>query len=1295
MDLADANLQFTVTSTGVEKTKTGLADLVGVTAKAERATESLAASQKRSSSATAQMQASMEKAIAQVQRLEREMSALRQAHEAQAASVAALTAKVAAFEAMGGRINRMHSQGAAGAKIHSAEMLNLSRQFSDIAVTGAMGMNPLMILIQQGPQVTENLTAMAARGVTLSGALKQIAVEGWAALAPFAPFIAAAAAATGGMYLYSRAISDHAVVSAQTDSVTKNLTKSTDAYAKAAKAAAEASNADRFALLQKAQQARATAAADREAARAALARAEADYAGQAASGLGEAAGPGSQVFSDLDRLQQGMRDAKKALADADKDVAKASAAAREAEAALVQTAKERLFLQGRSTAEAMKVQAVLEAAKFSDAGLRESYLKTNFALADKIAAEEAVKDSVRDATRAEREHTKAIKEKEKAIEAANRRIDVQIRPFNFAASEMLAAISPPSMAAYGSALQKQGEAVFGNVTTVATAANKTLEETYDRWRDIGAIADETGRAMSDAFGRTGDAIADAMTLLLNYKFHMLDIQKRIAATDPRDTKALNALLVEQQAGKIAAYAGIANVAGNAIGGGTGRAISGAAAGAASGAGLVATLTTAGASLGPITAVAGAVIGGVVGLIGSIFGNSAKKKQAEAEKAQKEAERLEKIAQQGAELRLKQLQLEGKYLDAAKASREAYFKGIAAENTALAQATYNLERAADFRSRFNSPEEQMAESRAMLSKELESLGLSIDLTRDQYKALVNAGGELGASLLDLLEPFDAFTQAAKEAAATMEEAAIDFYVQGILAENAARENQRRDLLAWTKSDNGPTSAETRAKLAEAATAWMELEGQLDAATAAAVKAGDFMAALASETRRAYADPAQANYLRDQGTFRDGSFNAGGFNAAYARVQADAAKQLLGTFQAISIQIPNVRDVFESLLDTMERVNSPEFGGMGSAAGPVQGGGLYGALRRYGFYAATTDSSGAAGTGYGYDVNDGVNNLTRAQQLARIADAAAEIAREAQLQINSVFGQLTKGVQALDAAAKAAGEPIAMLTGAIGRFKSIAELTLDGFQYATPEFQASATGGNALLVSQAAAIAAKVLTTQEAKATAEALGVTRDVALLIDGIRAWDPQSFENSFIRLSDALGRGAITQDEYTRLYNRGLDVYEGLIDATGKATDGLKGLADQLKLDERLSPLSVTERLAEAQRQFGLNRNESTARSLLELLQQTAGSEAEYRVNAGQVIGSLGETSTPRLQVETDNTGMEQRLDALNTKMEEMRNENTQLLFKVVEYTRGMEDVLEASFEGGLPLAVTITDRQGNPVNS
>jgi hypothetical protein len=82
--------------------------------------------------------------------------------------------------------------------------LGLSRQFADIAVTGAMGMNPLMILIQQGPQIADQLALMRMQGIGLSAALRQMTASAAPLLIALAPLIALSAAAAAGFALMHR-----------------------------------------------------------------------------------------------------------------------------------------------------------------------------------------------------------------------------------------------------------------------------------------------------------------------------------------------------------------------------------------------------------------------------------------------------------------------------------------------------------------------------------------------------------------------------------------------------------------------------------------------------------------------------------------------------------------------------------------------------------------------------------------------------------------------------------------------------------------------------------------------------------------------------------------------------------------------------------------------------------------------------------------------------------------------------------------------------------------------------------
>lgn len=105
----------------------------------------------------------------------------------------------------------LHATGAA-AKLTANEALNLSRQFADVGVTLAMGMNPLMVLLQQGPQIADIMktSGVGVRGLftelglmlgvlqTVTAANDNMAVSAMGAAAAEAELAAATAAASRG-----------------------------------------------------------------------------------------------------------------------------------------------------------------------------------------------------------------------------------------------------------------------------------------------------------------------------------------------------------------------------------------------------------------------------------------------------------------------------------------------------------------------------------------------------------------------------------------------------------------------------------------------------------------------------------------------------------------------------------------------------------------------------------------------------------------------------------------------------------------------------------------------------------------------------------------------------------------------------------------------------------------------------------------------------------------------------------------------------------------------------------------
>ena len=187
-DFANLGIRFVPVDDGAANA--ALTDVAANSAKAESATKKLTATQAAAANA--------QKAVAQA--AQAQAAAVGQMGEAMQVAAAQQAASIKAMESAAA----LHGKVAGATKITAAETLNLSRQFADVAVTGAMGMSPLMILIQQGPQIGETIGAISTRAGGLSAALKLVAISAWEAVAPFAPFIAAAgllAAAIGGPLL--------------------------------------------------------------------------------------------------------------------------------------------------------------------------------------------------------------------------------------------------------------------------------------------------------------------------------------------------------------------------------------------------------------------------------------------------------------------------------------------------------------------------------------------------------------------------------------------------------------------------------------------------------------------------------------------------------------------------------------------------------------------------------------------------------------------------------------------------------------------------------------------------------------------------------------------------------------------------------------------------------------------------------------------------------------------------------------------------------------------------------------
>lgn len=98
----------------------------------------------------------------------------------------------------------------AAMRASTLEGLNLTRQFSDVGVSLATGMNPLLVFIQQGPQIADIFQQAAAEGRNFNTVLTGLYARLAPLLVPLAAVAAAAGVAAGAFGLFHRSMSDDA-----------------------------------------------------------------------------------------------------------------------------------------------------------------------------------------------------------------------------------------------------------------------------------------------------------------------------------------------------------------------------------------------------------------------------------------------------------------------------------------------------------------------------------------------------------------------------------------------------------------------------------------------------------------------------------------------------------------------------------------------------------------------------------------------------------------------------------------------------------------------------------------------------------------------------------------------------------------------------------------------------------------------------------------------------------------------------------------------------------------------------
>lgn len=271
----------------------------------------------------------------------------------------------------------------------------------------------------------------------------------------------------------------------------------------------------------------------------------------------------------------------------------------------------------------------------------------------------------------------------------------------------------------------------------------------------------------------------------------------------------------------------------------------------------------------------------------------------------------------------------------------------------------------------------------------------------------------------------------------------------------------------------------------------------------------------------------------------------------------------------------------------------------------------------------DRALSAGKITAYEHEQTIRNLTDAMggnaslldnmeaQIERVRQSAEALFVAGIDSIGFYFDKISDSVSELNKQASIANEPIALVSEAIGRLNSVSTAMKSSVGAVITGLKNSGQFGvdrvgvlsssvqQAAIIGEAASIASKVITTLDANKFANQLssqeafngsssGQIKNASLLLDGLKAFDPVSFENAFLRLNDAFIKGSLTQDQYTSMFNLALDTFEGLNSEAGGVTsefqklrETAKSLADDLLLNRELTTLNHGQTLSEAQRQF------------------------------------------------------------------------------------------------------------------
>ncbi len=337
--------------------------------------------------------------------------------------------------------------------------------------------------------------------------------------------------------------------------------------------------------------------------------------------------------------------------------------------------------------------------------------------------------------------------------------------------------------------------------------------------------------------------------------------------------------------------------------------------------------------------------------------------------------------------------------------------------------------------------------------------------------------------------------------------------------------------------------------------------------------------------------------------------------------------------------------------------------------------------------------------------------QAAQLKAIQQAKYEFAQAGNDSIVYYFDRIAKSVADLSTEAEKLASPLAKATEAMGRMQSIADVLSTSARAAKTDVRFSDSAAKAEAVATAANLLKKTITTADASKAEQVLKQNANfqmlgdeqvkaMSFLLDGIKAFDANSLEAGFMRITDAFAKKTLNADQYKSMIDIAASTYKGpeeaaksMVDSFTRLRDAMRSFSDQLLTDSRFTTLTSEQSLEQLLLQYGQAKSSAAAgddpggqkyqQLATALLDKSLySSQAEYNTVFSRVYGdalkleSIGSANGSQSVV----AELRRANQELVKKVDDMKGELTAALIQIARNTSKTSQGIEQLNTVGLP---------------